>query len=100
MAHFARVDSGFVTSVLVVPDEFESEGEEYLHGLGLDGRWIQTSYNTYGGVHANGGVPLRKNYAGLGYAYDEERDAFIPPMPEIEGVDFVFDEDACIWVVV
>ena len=54
----------------------------------------QTSYNTHGGVHSNGGTPFRKNYAGLGYTYDAQRDAFIPPKPYNS---WVLDENTCLW---
>ena len=94
MAHYAKVDDGIVTCVLVVPDEHEDEGEAYLNGLALDGRWIQTSYNTLGNVHKQGGVPLRKNYAGVGYSYDEKLDAFIAPRPY---PSWILDEDSGIW---
>jgi hypothetical protein len=95
MAHFARVEDGVVTDVLVVPDEREGDANDFLNGLGLTGVWVQTSYNTAGGVHANGGVPLRYNYAGVGFTYDPTRDAFIPPMPD-EG-EWVLNEDTCLW---
>jgi len=95
MAHYAKVENGIVASVLVVPDEHEHDGNEYLNGLGLDGVWLQTSYNTSGGVHSDGGVPVRYNYAGVGYSYDSARDAFIPPMPE-EG-SWVLNEETCLW---
>jgi hypothetical protein len=95
MAHYAKVEDGVVTSVLVVPDEHEHDGEEYLHGLGLEGRWIQTSYNTRRGQHESGGTPLRYNYAGIGYTYDDVKDAFIPPKPE---GDWVLDEQQMYWV--
>jgi hypothetical protein len=94
MAHFAKVENGVVTSVLVVDDEHESYGEEFLNGLGLEGRWIQTSYNTSGGQHAFGGNPLRKNYAGIGYTYDDQRDAFIPPKSY---PSWILNEDTCLW---
>jgi hypothetical protein len=81
MAHFAKVENGIVTSVLVVDDEHEGYGEKFLNGIGLKGRWIKTSYNTFGNQHAFGGTPLRKNYAGIGYTYDETLDAFIAPQP-------------------
>lgn len=58
------------------------------------GEWIQTSYNTYGGVHATGGTPLRKNYAGVGFTYDRTRDAFIPPKPF---ASWALNEDTCLW---
>ena len=54
----------------------------------------QTSYNTHGGVHSLGGTPFRKNYAGLGYTYDAQRDAFIPPKPY---ASWVLDESTCLW---
>ena len=83
MAHFARIDeNNIVTEVLVVDDKWEHMGQHYLAEVcGLGGTWIQTSYNTYGGVHSLGGTPLRKNFAGIGYIYDKERDAFYLPQP-------------------
>lgn len=97
MAYFARINDGIVTEVLAVAESESHRGQDFLaNDLGLGGVWIQTSYNTRGGVHVQGGTPLRKNFAGIGYTYDEERDAFIPPEPS-EG-DYVFDEDACLWI--
>jgi len=76
MAHFAKVVDGIVEKVIVAElDFFDSFVDE------APGEWIQTSYNTYGGEHSKGGTPLRKNYAGIGYTYDSERDAFIAPQP-------------------
>ena len=81
MAHFAELDKdNIVTRVIVIPDEHEADGEAWCNAL-LGGTWKQTSYNTFGNVHSKGGTPLRKNYAGIGYKYDEVRDAFIPPTP-------------------
>lgn len=99
MAHFAKIDeNNIVVRVLVVPDEQENRGQEFLASdLGLGGTWIQTSYNTNCGVHINDGTPLRKNYAGLGYVYDSIRDAFIPPKPN-KFPSFVLDEETCTWV--
>ena len=96
MAYFAELDdNNTVTRVLSVNDAYENNGQHFLAvTLGLGGRWVQTSYNTHGGVHANGGTPLRKNYAGVGFVYDEERDAFIPPQPF---PSWVLDEDTCLW---
>jgi hypothetical protein len=73
MAHFAEIDSdNIVVRVLVVPNEAEDRGQDYLaNDLGLGGTWVQTSYNNR----------IRKNYAGIGFTYDAERDAFIPPKP-------------------
>jgi hypothetical protein len=62
-----------------------------LHGWSI---WKQTSYNTHGGVHNNGGTPLRKNHAGIGYTYDEDRDAFIAPKPY---ASWILNEETCRW---
>jgi hypothetical protein len=62
-----------------------------LHGWAI---WKQTSYNTHGGVHNNNGTPLRKNHAGIGYTYDEDRDAFIPKKPY---ASWILNEDTCQW---
>lgn len=95
MAYFARIEQGIVTEVLAVSDEQEHRGQDFLaDDLGLGGVWVQTSYNTRGGVHINGGTPLRKNYAGIGYTYDEQRDAFIPPKPY---ASWVLNEESCLW---
>ena len=96
MAHFAQVDeNNIVTQVLVVSDQDAGNGQHFLaNTLGLGGTWIQTSYNTAGGVHKNGGTPLRKNYAGIGYTYDSGRDAFIPPKPFNS---WLLDEETCLW---
>jgi hypothetical protein len=96
MAHFAQIDeNNIVTQVLVVGNDQEHRGQEFLaNDLGLGGTWIKTSYNTHGGVHSEGGTPLRKNYAGIGYTYDAGRDAFIPPKPFNS---WVLDEDTCLW---
>ena len=97
MAHFARIDeTNIVTDVLVIADDQEHRGQQFLaDDLGLGGTWVQTSYNTFGGVHQNGGTALRKNYAGIGYTYDADRDAFIPPKPD---GSYTLDEDTCLWV--
>ena len=83
MAHFAEIDeNNVVLRVLVVADEQEERGQEFLaNDLGLGGTWIKTSYNTANGEHLLGGTPLRYNYAGIGYTYDSVNDAFIPPKP-------------------
>ncbi len=87
MAHYAQVIYGIVHRVIVAEQDVIDSG---IFGEG----WVQTSYNTYGGVHKNGGTPLRKNYAGVGYLYDESRDAFIPPKPFRS---WVLNEDTCLW---
>jgi hypothetical protein len=96
MAHFAEIDANnIVVRVLVVPDEQEHRGQEFLSiDLGLGGSWFQTSYNTVGGFHIEGGTAFRKNYAGIGYTYDEARDAFIPPKPH---PNWLLNEDTCLW---
>jgi hypothetical protein len=96
MAHFAEIDNtGTVVRVLVVPDEQESRGQEFLaKDLNLGGTWVQTSYNTKSGEHKDGKAPLRKNYAGVGYTYDARLDAFIPPKPF---PSWILDQDTCNW---
>lgn len=96
MAHFAQIDAdNKVIRVLTVPDDQEHRGHEYLaNDLQLGGNWLQTSYNTIGGHHLLNGTPFRKNYAGIGYNYDPDRDAFIPPKPY---ASWLLDETSCIW---
>ena len=89
MSHFAKVLNGVVVQVIVAEPEFFSTFVDTSPG-----EWIQTSYNTHGGIHVNGGIPLRKNYAGIGYAYDLQRDAFIPPKPYNS---WVLNEETCLW---
>lgn len=89
MSHFAKVLNNIVTQVIVAEPEFF---ETFIDST--PGEWIQTSYNTKGGVHSLGGTPLRKNYAGIGYSYDRERDAFIPPKPF---PSWILDEQSCLW---
>jgi hypothetical protein len=89
MAHFAKVENGVVTQVIVIDQDTLNLGH-----WGDPSLWIQTSYNTQGGKHLQGGTPLRKNYAGIGFTYDANRDAFIPPRPF---ASWVLDEDTCQW---
>lgn len=86
MSHFAKVENGVVTQVIVVEQDIIDAG---IFG----GGWVQTSYNTHGGQHPEG-RPLRKNYAGIGYTYDLGRDAFIPPQPF---PSWTLVEDTCLW---
>ena len=96
MAHWAEIDENNVVTRVTVGDNNDlDEGYQWLID-NLGGTWVKTSYNTRGGVHTEGGTPLRKNFAGLGYTYDEIRDAFIPPKPT-EG-DWELDEETCLWV--
>ena len=90
MAHFAKIEDGIVTQVNVVDEEYFHANRETRY----TGTWVQTSYNTQGGIHLLGGTPLRKNYAGIGYTYDETRDAFIPPKPFNS---WLLNEDTCQW---
>ena len=89
MAHYAKVENTLVTQVIVAEPEFFDTFVD-----SSPGEWIQTSYNTQGGVHLDGGTPLRKNYAGVGHTYDATRDAFIPPQPY---PSWVLNETSCIY---
>jgi hypothetical protein len=98
MAHFAKVNNGIVEQVIVAEPEFFDTFVD-----SSPGQWIQTSYNTRGGVHYNPDTnepsadqskALRKNYAGIGYSYDAQRDAFIPPKPY---ASWLLDEQTCLW---
>lgn len=116
MSHFAKVENNVVTQVIVAEQDVIDSG---MFGSG----WIQTSYNTRGGIHygqdgqPDGGVALRKNYAGIGYTFDEARDSFIAPQPfsswvlseqtcqweapvpmPTDGKRYAWDEDAMAWV--
>jgi hypothetical protein len=106
MASFAKLNSeNIVTTVVSVVNEVitnnngieqESIGIQFLKNLYNEPEaiWKQTSYNTIGGVHSNGGTPFRKNHAGIGYTYDETRDAFIAPKPFNS---WVLNEETCNW---
>ena len=90
MSHFAQIDeNNIVTQVIVIEQDVVDTGL-----FGDPTSWIQTSYNTSGGVHLLGGTPLRKNYAGIGYTYDSTRDAFIPPKPFNS---WTLNESSCLW---
>jgi hypothetical protein len=89
MAHYAKVNGGIVEQVIVAEAEFFDTFVDSSAGA-----WIQTSYNTHGGVHSDGGTPLRKNYAGIGMTYDAERDAFYSPQPY---PSWTLNDDSCIW---
>ena len=104
MASFAKIGlNNKVIEVLSVVNEVlhdsngveqESIGIDFLTKLTGYPVWKQTSYNTVGGVHTKGGTPLRKNHAGIGYTYDEDRDAFIPKKTFNS---WILNEDTCLW---
>jgi len=104
MASFAKIGlNGKVIEVLSVVNEVlhdangieqENIGIDFLTKLTGYPIWKQTSYNTHGGVHSSGGIPFRKNHAGIGMTYDEDRDAFIPKKPFNS---WVLNEDTCLW---
>ena len=92
MSHYAKVENGVVVNVIVAEQDFVDH---------QDGQWVQTSYNTRKGIHyapnsndPDGGIALRKNYAGKGYIYDIERDAFMRPKPYDS---WLLDEQTCTW---
>jgi len=91
MAHFAKLNAKNEVILVTVGRDDEAEGELTLRTGAV---YKQTSYNTIGGVHVLGGTPLRKNFAGLGYTYDQTRDAFIPPKPF---ASWTLNEDTCLW---
>lgn len=94
MAHFAKIENGIVIDVNVADQEWVDQQQDKE-------KWIQTSYNSRGGVHylpdsdiPSGKPHLRYNYAGIGYAYDKVRDAFIPPKVYDS---WILDEETCLW---
>ena len=97
MSHFAEIDKdNIVQRVIAAKQDFIDSG-----AVGDANNWVQTSFNTRGGVHyapnsnePDGGIALRKNYAGKGYTYDQTRDAFVPPKPHLS---WILDEDTCQW---
>jgi hypothetical protein len=97
MAHYAFINQdNMVTEVIVGRDEGDGgkDWEQHYAEFRPGQRCLRTSYNTRAGVHLEEGTPFRKNYAGIGYFYDEARDAFIPPMPF---PSWILDEETCIW---
>ena len=99
MAHFAKLGTGnIIEKVVVVSNDIaptEQAGIDFLNNLyGTSNVWKQTSYNTYGGEHKLGGTPFRKNFAGVGFKYDQTRDAFIPPKSYNS---WVLNEETCLW---
>ena len=104
MAYFSKIGlNSKVIDVLSVDNnilldangnESEKNGIDFLTKLTGWSIWVQTSYNTHGGVHNNNKTPLRKNHAGIGYTYDQDRDAFIPPKPYNS---WILNETTCLW---
>jgi len=98
MSYFAEIDeNNIVLRVIAISQENINTGN-----WGNPDNWVQTSYNTRGGVHyapnsdePDGGVALRKNYAGIGYTYDKSKDAFIAPQPY---PSWTLVEDSCFWI--
>ena len=98
MSHFAKVKNNIVVDVIVAEEDFFQTFVD-----NSPGQWIQTSYNTRGGVHyePNSDTPssdqskaLRKNYAAVGFSYDRSKDAFIPPQPY---ASWILNETTCLW---
>ena len=94
MSHFAKIDeNNIVTQVIVAEQDYIDTVHDYE-------KYVQTSYNTFGGVHYDSdhepdeGTPLRKNYAGIGFTYDRDKDAFIPPKPY---PSWNLNEETCLW---
>lgn len=87
MAHFAEIDENNIVLRVLVTDNNDPNGDEGYQWLidNLGGTWVKTSYN----------ATIRKNYAGIGFTYDKDRDAFIAPMPD--GIGWVLNEDTCRW---
>lgn len=88
MSHFARINAQSIVEQVIVAEQ------DFINTLPDASSWVQTSYNTHGGQHALDGTPLRKNYAGVGFKYDPQRDAFIPPQPY---PSWLLNEDTCLW---
>jgi hypothetical protein len=100
MAHYAKINElGIVEDVNVIDNSLEDSlgesgvAEWLLENFGGES-WVKTSYNTYGGVHSDSGIPLRKNYGGIGFEYDSVRNAFIPPKPF---ESWSLNEGTCLW---
>ena len=99
MASFAKLGVGnIVEQIIVVSNDIattEQSGVDFINNLyNTRDVWKQTSYNTRGGVHILDGVSFRKNFAGIGYQYDQQRDAFIPPKPFNS---WILNETTCLW---
>lgn len=97
MAHFAQLDENNIVIRVLVTDNNDQNGDEGYQWLidNLGGRWVKTSYNTQQGKHLLGGVPFRGNYAGIGYTYHEDIDAFVPPK---EYPSWIIDTENYTWI--
>jgi hypothetical protein len=93
MAHFAEIDENNIVLRVIVGVDEPLDGED-IYAQTTGAVWKKTSYNTQAGQHLLGGTPFRKNYAGIGYSYDSDRDAFIPPQPF---PSWTLDEQTCQW---
>jgi hypothetical protein len=94
MAHYAFLDENNIVTEVIVGKEESNFNWEQQYGMFRGQLCKRTSYNTIGGVHQLGGTPFRKNFAGIGYTYDETRDAFIAPKPFNS---WILNEDTCLW---
>lgn len=96
MAHYAFLDANNVVTEVITGKHENENGIDWEQYYGEVRNQVckRTSYNTYGGTHNNNGTPFRKNYAGRGYTYDAQRDAFIPPKPFNS---WVLNDDTCLW---
>lgn len=88
MAHYSKINNNNIVEMVIVAEQ------DFIDSLPDKNQWIQTSYNTIGGIHLNGGIPLRKNYGGIGFKYDKDRDAFIPPK---KYESWILNETTCLW---
>ena len=94
MAHWARIDDNNIVDKVIVTEDDVEKARGWLSET-FGGRWLQTSYNTRKGIHLNGGTPFRGNFAGKGFYYDENLDAFLPPK---EFESWILDADNYYWV--
>lgn len=95
MAHYAIIDeNNIVVNVIVGSDEDDENNYETIYGEFHNKLCKRTSYNTLCNKHLEGGMPFRKNYAGIGFSYDSNRDAFIPPKPY---PSWILNENTCCW---
>lgn len=106
MAYFAELDTNnIVLRVVAIADaDLLDENGNEIEALGIarckqlfgeQTTWLQTSYNTLANIHANGKTPFRKNFAGIGYTYNQSLDGFVEPQPNGDG--WLLDETTCVW---